>query len=63
LAADGSIVHAEGNPDVMSLQLSEPGDGATANSVRVVSRLQCLELLAASFFGIVSRSRRCPRNL
>eukprot|EP00930_Biecheleria_cincta_P008671 TRINITY_DN110200_c0_g1_i1.p1 TRINITY_DN110200_c0_g1~~TRINITY_DN110200_c0_g1_i1.p1 ORF type:complete len:451 (-),score=70.19 TRINITY_DN110200_c0_g1_i1:114-1466(-) len=56
LASDHSIVHAEQDSSIFSYQLSEPEAAATMDSRHSVTRLQCLEILAAGFFGIISRS-------
>jgi len=60
LAAD-SIVAAGEDHKCFACQLSEPeSDGGLVNSEHILTRLQCMELLAAGFFGIIRRGWRGP---
>lgn len=57
LAGNNPILRAHEDPNICSYRLSEPAAGSKVeSSERVVTRLQCLQVLAAGFFGAISRS-------
>ena len=52
-----SIVHSEGDGSRCSYQLPEPTSDRFATETRQVSRLDCVELLSAAFFGFINRTQ------
>lgn len=57
LAEDSPVLRAQNDPDICSYQLCEPVAGRpVTSSERMVTRLQCLQVLSAGFFGVISCS-------
>jgi len=64
LAREHSIINLKNDSDLFSYQVPEPDVGTTV-SKRLITRLECLEILAAGFFGILMREGwgRCKRSI
>ena len=63
LARKGSIVHSEGDRSWCSYQLAEPTGDRFAAEAREVSRLDCVELVSAAFFGFINRTQWGSRDM